>query len=159
VPIKRKLNGNSKNLYTDGYNSSIQSTRKSFATTSPRGTKSSIWSSIRKHRKNDGFCDIDDEDLDKAPLYIYENGSSYTGQWNRYTNVKDGYGIEYHISGAKYQGYWKDDVYHGYGILVHENGDIYDGDFRFGVASGFGILTEISGTKYEGNWDSNLRHG
>lgn len=42
---------------------------------------------------------------------------------------KNGHGIHFYSSGAKYEGNWEENKAHGSGALIYPNGDNYMGDF------------------------------
>ena len=54
-------------------------------------------------------------------------GCSYKGQWLKGTQIRDGLGIQLMADGSKYEGTWKNNIYHGKGRMTHANGDIYQG--------------------------------
>ena len=41
--------------------------------------------------------------------------------------IRQGYGLQVWPDGAKYEGYWKNNVAEGRGTFYHIDGDIYDG--------------------------------
>lgn len=45
-------------------------------------------------------------------------------------DVREGYGVQVWTDGAKYEGYWKDNMAEGRGIFWHAEGDVYEGEFR-----------------------------
>jgi len=51
------------------------------------------------------------------------------------------------VNGAKYEGYWKDDLQHGYGKEVWADGSKYDGDYYFGKKQGKGHINFTSNKK------------
>lgn len=44
---------------------------------------------------------------------------------------RHGYGIQVWPDGAKYEGYWRDNMAHGRGKFYHIDGDVYDGNFYY----------------------------
>jgi hypothetical protein len=44
---------------------------------------------------------------------------------------RHGYGIQVWPDGAKYEGYWRDNMAHGRGKFYHIDGDVYDGKFYY----------------------------
>jgi len=45
------------------------------------------------------------------------------------------------VTGRRYEGYWKDDVYNGKGKLIQTNGTIHEGVFLNGRIQGMGRQT------------------
>ena len=78
--------------------------------------------------------------------------------------------------GFKYEGSFKDGLFHGYGIELDGNGGIYKGAFKMGVREGFGEFTSLKQAKlckvsrkteekesikcrYKGGWINNQKQG
>jgi len=66
--------------------------------------------------------------------------------------------IEY-PSGDKYEGEFKDGLYHGQGTFTYGNGDKYVGEFKDGLYHGQGTFTFATGDKYEGEYKNGLPDG
>ena len=67
--------------------------------------------------------------LELSPLYTYENGSRYIGQWNPTTDIREGKGILVKVDGSIYEGYWKNNKFNGKGRKIYSDGGIYEGDW------------------------------
>ena len=74
-------------------------------------------------------------------------------------NCKNGYGIYEWNNGNKYEGEFKNDLYHGKGIFYYKDGTIYKGDFRNDKFTGQATITWINGDKYTGEVKNELMHG
>ena len=62
---------------------------------------------------------------------VYKNGYSYSGAWIK--GERYGFGIYRFPNGKiRYEGNWKDDVFHGEGRLVEEDGKEMKGQFEKG---------------------------
>ena len=55
---------------------------------------------------------------------IYENNSTYYGEWDFANNVRHGRGIQFWSEGSRYYGYWVKDKANIRGKLIHKEGDI-----------------------------------
>lgn len=73
------------------------------------------------------------------PITRIETGAFYRGQWNKYTNQREGKGTQIWPDGSIYEGTWKNDKANGRGRLIHADGDFYDGDWVDDKAQGQGI--------------------
>jgi hypothetical protein len=54
--------------------------------------------------------------------------------------MKNGVGILEYQSGAKYEGFWEDNLQHGIGKMIFSDGAIYAGYWFGGMMQGKGIL-------------------
>ncbi len=110
---------------------------------------------------------------------IYENGSSYFGQF--LNDKPHGFGTLIEQDGNKYIGQWKNGEMHGHGTYIwgpnstkkilfffrsksKKNGDKYIGQWENGEMHGHGIYiwgpnSKKSGDKYVGQWVSGERSG
>lgn len=57
----------------------------------------------------------------------------------------NGYGVYEWLSGAKYEGYWKNNKKEGKGKKIFDNGDVYIGDWINDKAHGYGIKFDANG--------------
>ncbi len=75
---------------------------------------------------------------------VFEDGTVYRGQIKSVhespgrsismilrNTIRHGYGMQVWPDGAKYEGYWRDNVAEGRGMFYHVDGDIYDGNNTF----------------------------
>ena len=92
-------------------------------------------------------------------VYVFDNGDKYEGQWKE--NLYHGYGVYECCSGdfKKYEGGWKNGKKDGYGVCYYWDGSRYVGDFRFGLASGKGKTYHSNGERHEGIYKDGLPNG
>lgn len=88
-----------------------------------------------------------------------EDGSRYTGQIDKASQLKQGQGTQIWIDGARYVGQWNEGRACGQGTFYHTNGDIFKGEFQNDKANGFGKYEHKSGQTYEGDWVEDLQEG
>ncbi|XP_063620505.1 MORN repeat-containing protein 3-like [Cydia splendana] len=109
----------------------------------------------------------------------------YKGEWK--SDLKEGKGTFYTITGKLYEGDWYKGFRHGFGTLSHrldngtfrldyrgdwvrgkpegvgvwyyENGDMYLGHWKRGHRHGYGKMWYADGTLYVGYWNKSLREG
>ena len=62
-------------------------------------------------------------------------------------------------SGNKYEGEFKDGLFHGIGKFYYSNGDIYVGSWEKDKKKGQGVFTSFDGNSYDGEWLNNKEHG
>lgn len=68
------------------------------------------------------------------------------------TIIRHGYGVQYWIDGAHYEGYWSFSKAEGQGTFWHAEGDVYRGEFKHDMANGYGEYTHINGSRYKGEF-------
>ena len=81
---------------------------------------------------------------------VYEGEHSTDG-------LKHGHGTFFYCSGARYEGEWKNDLWHGAGKLCFEDGndwEWYEGKFRCGMMWGEGRLQYATKGTYEGEFQN-----
>jgi len=61
--------------------------------------------------------------------------------------------------GYKYEGDYKDGLFHGQGTLTYSDGDQYVGEFKDGKYHGQGTFTWSDGVSYKGEWKDGKYHG
>ena len=61
--------------------------------------------------------------------------------------------------GDKYEGEWKDGVFHGIGMYNFRSGDKYEGAWKDGKEDGLGSYIWLSGQKYVGEWKDGKEDG
>ena len=89
--------------------------------------------------------------------YIYSDGGTYAGQFQN--GSRHGYGTYYFPSGAVYDGQWANGERAGYGTLRWSNGDVYEGQWQNSKRNGQGTLTYANGNVYTGPWADDERSG
>eukprot|EP00434_Breviolum_minutum_P008546 symbB.v1.2.007538.t2/scaffold464.1/size201063/7 len=92
-----------------------------------------------------------------GPTYVFEDGATYSGQWNG--NVRHGFGVHVEADGSRYEGQWADDKAHGTGRLEHSDGATYDGNWRSSMKHGQGTYAHSDGSTYTGDWLNDLQSG
>lgn len=71
---------------------------------------------------------------------------------------QDGPGILLYQNGSSYQGNWQRGVLHGKGRYIHEDGTTYEGEWEMSVAKGYGKYY-LDGGVSEGFWENNDKNG
>ena len=87
-------------------------------------------------------------------LYIWENGSSYKGEWKdgkKHGQGKFTYG-KGKGKGDEYVGEFKSGYRNGQGKYFWSNGDKYEGEFKDDKPNGQGTYTWSDGRKYVGEF-------
>lgn len=74
-------------------------------------------------------------------------------------NCTNGYGIYVHPDGSRYDGEFRNGIYHGRGKWSGSDGSRYDGEFRDGKRNGTGTYVWDSGHKYTGEYANDKRNG
>ena len=62
-------------------------------------------------------------------------------------------------NGDKYEGEFKNGLFHGWGTLYYRNGDKYEGNFRNDEKCGSGTFVYHNGDRYEGEFKNNVKEG
>lgn len=76
------------------------------------------------------------------------------------SNKKDGVGIQLYPDGAKFEGWFKDGMFHGYGKMTQANKDVYMGQWSKDKASGNGTFYDAKlNVRYVGEWEEDLQSG
>lgn len=73
----------------------------------------------------------------KKHLTFYANRSLIS-------NKKDGLGIQLYPDGGKYEGMFKDGLFHGRGKMTQANGDVYLGQWIADKATGNGLFFDAA---------------
>jgi hypothetical protein len=73
--------------------------------------------------------DVKSKNLFSAPPLKFQDGSYYKGQWSK-NYKKNGYGIYIKEDGAKYEGYWQDDMQNGKGRYFDSKGNYFVGSLH-----------------------------
>lgn len=71
--------------------------------------------------------------IKKSPVRLV-SGAVYEGEWKN--EMRDGWGVQRWPDGSVYEGYWVEDKSCGQGKLVHADGDIYEGEWSNDQANG-----------------------
>jgi hypothetical protein len=85
----------------------------------------------------------------------YEDGSSYSGQWQN--DVKNGQGKQVYKDGSYYDGEWKNNLQHGSGTQAYfdKHGNLnatYTGKFASNKRNGRGTMRYENGYEQTGEW-------
>ena len=67
-------------------------------------------------------------------------------------HYRQGYGIQYWVDGAHYEGDWLYNKAEGHGTFWHAEGDVYTGEFKNDMANGHGTYTHSNGSTYIGEF-------
>ena len=60
------------------------------------------------------------------------------------------------VDNGKYEGEWKNSLFHGKGIRTFRGGEKYEGEWKEGKRTGQGTLTWANGNKYEGRFKEGI---
>lgn len=88
---------------------------------------------------------------------VWNNGSSYDGDWDHGTI--HGSGTYIYSDGGKYVGQFQNGKRHSYGTYFFPNGAVYDGEWVSGERTGYGTMCWSNGDVYEGQWQNSKRNG
>ena len=66
---------------------------------------------------------------EKREMIVLESGAHFEGQWLKFTEIRQGEGVQVFPDGSMYEGYWVNNKANGKGRLIHANGDVYEGQF------------------------------
>ncbi|MCK5849371.1 MAG: hypothetical protein KAH23_00545 [Kiritimatiellae bacterium] len=83
-------------------------------------------------------------------VVTFPNGDKYEGEFKN--GLFHGWGTFHYLNGDKYEGPFKNDEKYGRGSFVYRNGDRYDGEFRNNVKEGRGKLLLRNGDRYVGDF-------
>ena len=72
---------------------------------------------------------------------------------------KEGYGVQEHPTGFKYEGQFVDGVRSGLGVETMPGNVRYAGNFVDGSPTGFGVMLFPDGRHFAGEWKSEFPHG
>ena len=84
------------------------------------------------------------------PLFEYEDGSVYVGQWKSETKIREGRGTYINKEGWIYEGYWFEDEAHEYGRNVYADGGVFLGGWLKNMRHGHGVHKYSDGRAYSG---------
>lgn len=90
--------------------------------------------------------------------YFYGDGSYFQGTVDMMGRPSEG-ALFNRDKGVKYNGTFKNGLYHGDGTWYGENGHKYEGEFKYGSGNGKGIWTTIKGEKISGNFVNHTVNG
>ena len=90
----------------------------------------------------------------------FEGGSTYEGEWQKGTFVKQGYGSLVDPDGSRYDGCFHEDYPHGMGRMIYANLDIFYGQWEDGREHGFGLQFQANEKTYQvGQWKDGKLQG
>lgn len=89
-------------------------------------------------------------------MYTWPNGDVYRGSYIH--GLRDGFGVTKYKSGARYEGFYKNNRFNGEGEYTWPNKTVFRGDFVDGAITGFGVR-ESSTEWYEGWFLKGHYHG
>lgn len=68
--------------------------------------------------------------------------------------------MQLYPDGARYEGQFKDGLFHGWGKMSQANGDVYMGEWQNDKATGQGAFYDAAqGVRYKGEWVNDAQHG
>lgn len=111
-----------------------------------------------EYDNGDSFEGLYINDFPGKGIYIYSNGETYNGEFNR-NGERHGYGIYTFNNGDKHVGNNFKNQWHGKGAFYYENGDKYEGDFNYDEIDGVGAYSYLNGDKYIGEFKNDLFNG
>ena len=115
---------------------------------------------IDQTKKKNYISQVNQDIINKSPLYFSKNKYTYFGTWSKTSLEKCGWGIIIDEKGNKYEGGFKSDKFDGYCRIISINGDYYEGEIKMGIIEGEG--TFFSSEKkmlYKGNFTNNCFEG
>ena len=107
------------------------------------------------------YPELTTENKDKIEIkknMILDDKSIYYGEYNTEKNIKEGRGILIWPNGAKYTGYFQNNMQNIKGKIYHADGDIYEGEWLDDKANGEGKYIR-KGLIYEGQWKNDRQNG
>jgi len=81
------------------------------------------------------------------------SGAVYQGPWRN--DSPNGHGSFKFSSGADYEGDFENGAFHGWGVYTYVDESVYSGQFVKGQREGRGYMEMPTGDKYEGAWRNN----
>ncbi|MCF0114660.1 MAG: hypothetical protein HUJ56_04850, partial [Erysipelotrichaceae bacterium] len=92
--------------------------------------------------------------------FIGANGTAYyEGDFKDGKRSGYGTGTETSTDGNKYEGEFRNGLWHGKGTITYANGSMYEGQLKYRQRDGYGIMIYEDGTTYEGSWEKSKRSG
>lgn len=96
----------------------------------------------------------------QGPFLFIIDESTYKGEIEKTTKMREGFGEQVTSNGEMYEGYWKNDKREGIGRYIFENGNYYEGQFSNNFITGKGIFFDMEkGNIYEGDLFEGKKHG
>lgn len=86
-----------------------------------------------------------------------EQAARYEGEWK--DDMFHGLGTYYYVDGSSYCGEWIKGKRHGDGKLTAKAGDVYRGQWKDHKQEGKGSQISANGDRYEGNWIEGKKAG
>ena len=96
--------------------------------------------------------------LETRPIFIFENGDIYEGQWNIATNKPEGHGASIiGIDDELFEGNFIEGKLNGHGRGIYKNGTVYVGQWKDGKQCGQGVkiigpASHAAGHRQEGQY-------
>ena len=87
----------------------------------------------------------------------YPDNGKYEGEWR--DRMFHGQGLYTFPDGGKYIGKMRDGENNGQGLMFYPDGGKYVGHWRGGDMNGYGTYTYPDGSKYDGRWKNGEYHG
>ena len=143
------MNPNISYIPYNKYSKNIGKTTRSMRMIKPNRAKLTL--------KNTGGRGSKTKRVDNHPIFKFQNGDIYQGDW--YNNKKKGKGTMTYANGDNYDGYWRDDKMNSNGIFTYANGDLYFGEWKNDKKEGKGTMRYKNGDEYEGQWKDNKMEG
>lgn len=95
--------------------------------------------------------------LGHVSLVVFPNGDRYEGQFRE--GLFHGWGVFQYANGDRYEGEFRGDLKHGRGMFIGRNGERYEGQYAQDVRQGIGRLTMPNGDRYVGEFRNGKMSG
>lgn len=109
-----------------------------------------------RHKDHKDAVELQDSKRSGFGTHVYADGSKYEGEFK--DGMYHGVGV-FTSDGSRYEGEFKDNHFNGRGTLTHPNGNKYIGEFKDGMRNGQGTFTNAKGEKYIGEFKDGYRDG
>ncbi len=90
-------------------------------------------------------------------VVTFPDGDRYEGEFK--DGLFHGWGVYYYRNGDRYEGEFVNDMKSGRGTMTHRNGDKYVGEFKDDMKEGRGSFLYVSGDRYVGTFANDMRSG
>ena len=108
-------------------------------------------------RATNAVSDVSSSPGRSVTVMTFPNGERYEGEFK--DGLFHGWGVYVFQNGDRYEGEFVEDRMSGEGTMAYKNGNVYKGQFHNGVRYGQGLLTFKNGDVYDGEFKDNVRHG
>ncbi|MBN2302485.1 MAG: hypothetical protein JXN60_08220 [Lentisphaerae bacterium] len=105
----------------------------------------------------DSLPQSDENHVKEILVVTFSNGDRYEGEFKN--GLFHGWGTYYYRNGDRYDGEFRHDMKHGKGTLTYKNGDKYTGEFRKDMKEGRGSLEYGNGDRYVGDFKNGMIDG